>query len=298
MENSLAPIVLFVFNRPAHTRQTLSALSKNLLASDSELYVYADGPKTGSSEQEMNSISEVRKIISEIQFCKKLHICESPTNLGLANSVIKGVSEVVSKHGKVIVLEDDLVTSIHFLRYMNDSLNHYEDCLPIVCISGYSFPVLRFLRFRNRTIFLRTGATWGWATWSRGWRTFRNDAEGMLKEIDSSGQTEIFNFNNCMNYNSMLRSQAEKKIDSWGICWYASIFLSGQFTVYSPKSLVKNIGMDGSGTHYKTGKKHLVPESVLFSENRDEFHIQFSSCPKAESWVGRKLLELGFRFNR
>ena len=120
---SLAPIVLFVYNRPLFLRQTLEALSCNELADQSELFIYADGPKINADITQLERIREVRAILREKQWCKKVTIRESEKNKGLADSIVGGVTEVVNERGRVIVIEDDVVTSKYFLRFMNDSLN-------------------------------------------------------------------------------------------------------------------------------------------------------------------------------
>ena len=120
----ISPIVLFVYNRLWHTRQTIEALQKNELASQSELFIYADGAR---NENEIDQVFEVRCYIEEVEGFKKVTITERDKNWGLANSIINGVTQIVNKYGRVIVLEDDLVTSPFFLRYMNDALDIYKD---------------------------------------------------------------------------------------------------------------------------------------------------------------------------
>ena len=87
---SLAPIVLFVYNRPWHTRQTLEALSKNDLAEKSELFVFADGAKINASYEEKAKIEEVRKIVNEKRWCGKVNLIISEKN--------KGISHFKEKH--------------------------------------------------------------------------------------------------------------------------------------------------------------------------------------------------------
>ena len=123
---SLAPIVLFVYNRPQHTLRTLKALSQNVLAKDSDLYVFADGAKENADEETLKRIKEVREIVKSKEWCQKTILTEGKINKGLGNSIIDGVSKVVKEYGKVIVLEDDLVTSPYFLKYMNDALDIYS----------------------------------------------------------------------------------------------------------------------------------------------------------------------------
>lgn len=161
--NNLAPIALFVYNRPMHTRQTVEALLANELAAESDLIIFADGAKSG---KDADAVQEVREYIHSISGFKSIKINEQDTNQGLANSVIAGVTEVVNESGRIIVLEDDMVTSPYFLNYMNDSLEMYKDEDKVISIHGYMYPVKEKL---PETFFLQGADCWGWATWKRGY---------------------------------------------------------------------------------------------------------------------------------
>jgi hypothetical protein len=245
--SELAPIVLFVYNRPWHTRQTLEALTKNDLAIQSTLLIYADGPKANATPDQLNSIAEVRQVIREKQWCKEVIIIESSVNYGVDDSVIHGVTETINKYSKVIVLEDDLITSVGFLKYMNDALILYEDEPKIMGISGYNFPIKAN---KESTFFIKSSNAWGWATWKRAWTFFNPNAGLLYDEIIKDNKTIAkFNFNNSIKYSEMLKNCYQKIDKPWDIRWYASIFLKNGFYLFPYKSLIQNIGWDNSGTH-------------------------------------------------
>jgi hypothetical protein len=246
MNPDLAPVVLFVYNRPGHTVKTLDALSRNYLAPESRLFIFADGPKANSSETERLKIQEVRAIIHKTSCCGSITIVESKQNKGLSVSILNGVTEIIEKYGRVIVLEDDMVTSPWFLNFMNEALGMYEREDKVVCISGYVHPVPEPLPF---SFFIRGSDCWGWATWKRAWDTFERDGKKSLAGIKRAGLTKAFEYDGTYPYMRMLREQISGKNDSWAIRWYASAFLAGQLMLYPGKSLLKNIGADGSGTH-------------------------------------------------
>lgn len=150
---ALAPIVIFTYNRPWHTEQTLNALMQNVLADKSTLYIFCDGAKKDASKKDLNSIREVRGIVRANNWCKAVIIIEKDENLGLANSVISGVTEIIQEHGKVIVLEDDIITGKHFLEFMNTGLDCYKDENKVYGVSGYSFPATK--RIKDDTFFCR-----------------------------------------------------------------------------------------------------------------------------------------------
>lgn len=245
LKMALAPIILFVYNRPLHTLKTLEALALNHLSQDSILYIFSDGIKKNADEKTILNINETRKIIKSKQWCKEVKIIERPENFGLAKSIIDGVTKIINQYGKAIVLEDDLVTSRYFLQYMNDSLIRYEHEESVACISGYVYPTLDL----PEPFFIKGADCWGWAAWSRSWNLFEPDGKKLLKELEVKKLTETFDFNNSYPYTQMLKDQANKKNNSWAVRWYASCFLKNKLCLYPNISLVQNIGLDGSGVH-------------------------------------------------
>jgi hypothetical protein len=241
-----APVILFAYNRPEHTRLTLQSLKKNALAEDSGLFIYADGPKADADAEQRKKIEEVRSVAREDKWCGEVTIIESDENRGLAASVIHGVTETVNKFGKVIVLEDDLVSDRFFLKFMNDALELYEKNENVIGATGYIYPVKQAL---PETFFLRGADCWGWATWKRGWDLLEKDGRKLLLEIEKKNYTNDFDFFGSYPYTQMLRDQIEGKNNSWAILWYASAYLQNKLTLYPGESLIQNIGVDGSGTH-------------------------------------------------
>ena len=246
---NLAPIVLFVYNRPWHTEQTLNALMQNELADQSVLNIYADGPKENATEEQLKKIDEVRQVIRKKKWCKEVHIVEADRNKGLADSVIDGVTEIVNKYGKIIVLEDDIVSSQGFLRYMNEALNLYANEDKVMEISGFMFPVNT--KSLPDTFFYNVNSCWGWGTWKRAWKFYNNDALDLyLNLIESKVDWKKFNAYQGNSFKEQLLANVEKKLNTWAVKWHASMFLSDGNVLHPKLSLVKNIGMDGSGTNY------------------------------------------------
>jgi len=249
--NDLAPIVLFVYNRPEHTKKTLQALQQNNLASDSELYIYADAAKNDLAQE---GVDEVGELISKTVGFKKITVIKQKKNIGLANSIIGGVTDIVNKYGKVIVLEDDLVTSPYFLTFMNDGLNTYERDNRVASIHGYIYPIENL----PNQFFIKGADCWGWATWSRAWDKFESDGQKLLDGLRVRELDKEFDFNNSYRFTQMLKDQIKGKNNSWAIRWYASAFLNNMLTLYPGKSYVKNIGNDESGTHCGTSNVYDV----------------------------------------
>ncbi|MFN4762869.1 FkbM family methyltransferase [Gillisia sp. Q332] len=258
MNKSLAPIILFVYNRPWHTEETLEALMNNELANQSTLYIYCDGPKADASEEYLNKIKEVRNLIRKKNWCKEVVIIERDSNLGLANSVIKGVSEVIERHGKVIVLEDDILTGKYFLKFMNDGLEIYENDELVYGVSGYCFPHSK--KNQEKTYFLPIMSSWGYGTWKNRWNKINFSGEELLNEVVSEKLVNQLDFGEIQFYR-MLQDQVSGKNDSWAVRFYVSMYLNNGVFLYPNSALLKNIGFDGSGVHctFDSSKIHEGP---------------------------------------
>lgn len=238
-----SPILLFVFNRPNHVRRTVEALQKNTLAAESILYIYSDAARIPEQEE---AVQEVRKYIHSVNGFKEINIIERNENWGLARSIIDGVTTRIKEYGRVIVLEDDLITAPYFLQFMNDALETYKDEEKVGHIQGCDFTQDTSL---PDTFLIKWTGSWGWATWERAWKHFNPDGKALLKELESRKLTYTFDFNGKYGYTRMLRRQIEGKNNSWAIRWNASLFLKDILSLNVGKSLVQNEGFDGSGTN-------------------------------------------------
>ncbi len=238
-----APVVVFAYNRPEHLKRTIDALRKNILANETPLYIYCDGPK---SLNDTSKVQSVRSYVKTIEGFFDIHIIYRDKNYGLAKSIIAGVTEILQQFEKVIVLEDDLITSPFFLQFLNDSLNMYNDDERIITIHGF---LCAINKKTPETFFLCDPGCLGWATWRRAWKLYDHDSQKLLNEIISRDLQSEFDFNNAYPYTKMLKNQILGKISSWAIPWYAVAFLNKKLTLYPGKTLVEHIGYDNSGTH-------------------------------------------------
>lgn len=260
---SLSPIILFVYNRPEHTLRTLSALSKNTLASESDLFIFSDGAK---SETDQFAVQEVRKIISKINGFKSTTLTLSETNKGLAESVISGVTKILEIYESVIVLEDDIETQPAFLTFSNEALAFYKDKKEIFSISGYAFPIELAHDYTHDVYIAPRASSWGWSTWADRWN--KNDwaVSDFRSFIIDSKATKAFNQGGS-DLTKMLQKQMNGKINSWAIRWCYTHFKNNAFCLYPSVSLVHNTGNDDSGTHSpnisKYNSKILSKDKVI-----------------------------------
>lgn len=271
MQN-LAPIALFVYNRPNHTARTLNFLKQDFLASESRLFIFSDGFKSSADEKGVN---EVRDLIKGIDGFKSIEIIESKQNLGLANSIISGVSKLVKDYKQVIVLEDDLITSPHILTYFNEALNRYREEEKVMHIGAYMY----HLENNNlpESFFYRAASSWGWATWERAWQHFEPNIDLLMSKFDAKMKSE-FSIEHKMNFWKQMVEFKTGRNNSWAIRWYASIFLKGGLTLNPSQSLVNNIGHDGTGVHSGINDIYNV---IINPKPITKFPVEIKENPEA-----------------
>lgn len=242
--SQLAPIVLFVFRRPEHTARVLESLAHNEELARSELHIYCEGPR---NDADVPMVEATRLVVKNHARAGKVRIVEREHNLGCAASIIAGIDEVLTQHDRIIVLEDDLVVSPHFLNYMNSALSRYGESDKVMHVSGYAF--CRAPGQTSRAVMLPFVASWGWATWRRAWSHFDRDL-GSLPWLDRYWWRRFrFDLYGAFPYRKMVGQYLRNEIDAWDIRWYLSVFRRNGLCVYPTESLVLNNGHDGSGTH-------------------------------------------------
>jgi hypothetical protein len=237
-----APIVVFAFNRPVHFKTVMTALANNPEASNSEVYIFCDGPR---SDEDARAVAAVRAVACAAEGFSKVQIVERAINFGLARSIIEGVEEVCALHGRAIVLEDDVVPSPYFISYANDALDKYADSPRVLSIGCYSFDVGIDL---PETFFLNVPDCWGWAVWQRSWREFQPDGSVLLEKLRARGLTHKFDFESSYPYTQMLEDQIAGRVQSWAIRWYAHSLLTDRLVLYPRRAVTRNIGFDGTGS--------------------------------------------------
>lgn len=279
----LAPVALFVYKRPNHTRQVLESLSRNRLAEQSHLYIFADAPR---KSEDREAVTTVRQLIREKAWCGRVHIIERDENWGLSRSIIEGTTGLVERFGRAIVLEDDLLVAPDFLSYMNEALLRYEHEPRVMQVSGHLLPIQGALP--DRAFFLPLTTSWGWATWKRAWQHFDSQGTGYARLKDDPALRRQFDLQGAYPYSAMLQAQREGRVDSWAIRWYLTTFLMQGLTLYPGRSLVRNIGFDGSGTNCTADDSQVLQ----FLEEGNICHFPVRATVDAQLFQ-RVILHLG-----
>lgn len=289
-----APIAIFAYNRPAHFMKTIDALLKNELADESELFIFSDGPR---SNEDRHSIEQVRKNARRIKGFKKVTLIERKINYGLADSIVEGVTTLIEKYGRVIVLEDDLVTSPFFLSYMNEALDRYAYDERVMHIAAYMPPI--DTNGLPESFFLRQSSCWGWASWHRAWKHFTRDGKSYIQSFDRE-TIHRFNLDGAYDYWSQLIANEEKRLKTWAVYWYACVFERGGLCLHPRKSLVANRGFDGSGEN--CGKVSIMTGRLgrskieEFPEGADIFLENKIAIDRLKNFIyANQKAELGFK---
>lgn len=271
MPMNFAPIALFVYARPEHTRRTVEALLANAEAQHTHLVVYADAAR---SEKDADAVKQVREYVRGIKGFATLTVHESVINKGLADSIVDGVTNTVNTYGRAIVVEDDLVTSPYFLRYMNDALETYADVPDVMHVAAHMLDIDP--EGLPEAFFMRQSSCWGWGTWKRAWQYFSRDSEYFINTF-TPAMRHAFNLDGAYDYWAQLMANHEGRLKTWAVYWYASVFARNGLCLHPRQSLVQNIGFDGSGQNCSVNEMaslQVIPKIIQLRRLQPFEHTQ------------------------
>ncbi|MAZ25993.1 MAG: sugar transferase [Cytophagaceae bacterium] len=296
-----APVLLFTYKKLEPLKQSVIALRRNHLASDTALFVFSDGPKT---ERDATEINDVREYLATIHGFKEVTIYASETNKGLATSIITGVSKILKTHESCVVLEDDLITSTNFLDFMNQALTFYKNNSQVHSISGYSMPIKPLQDEQYDNYFTMRASSWGWATWRDRWQEVDWEVSGYSDfKKDATAQKQFNAMGSDMA--GMLNKQMTGQLDSWAIRWCFDQFQKKTFSVFPLVSKISNEGFGEKATNTKerfnryktkldeTGKRNFGfnPKPHLQPYYIKQFYRVYSLTTR----IGYKILNTIFR---
>ncbi len=295
-----APVVLFTYNRPEHTRRTIEALAANELADETELIVFSDAPKNEKAIENVKAVREYVASLPQKGMFQAVSLIFREENCGLAKNIIEGVTDIVNQYGRVIVLEDDLVTNRFFLRFMNDGLDRYKKDERVKGISGYSFfddsradKLMKGRVISESYLTEIAGISWSWATWAERWAAFDKDAKGWERLMTDAAYRKKFNYDNTYNFYNILKAQQQdSKTNSWAIRWYYTNFLQNGLYLCPSKSLVGNDGWDGSGVHCGEGAAPTAVHALQTDKVITEFPTELRELPEVRKHLKKELIKI------
>lgn len=241
-----APIVLFVYNRADHAKKVVNSLLNNPEAEYSDIFIFSDAAKDDTA---VDGVDQVRKYIRNIQGFGKVSIIERKENWGIEKSEIEGITTVIKQYGRVIVIEDDIEVAPCFLKFVNDALEKYKNEEKVYSITGYSFIPSDDTKKLNSCGFIQLSSAWGWATWKDRWETLKTKiTKNDINQLFKSKFRKQFDYG--FIYSDMMIRQVFGGHITWDILWYWTSFINSGMTLVPSRTLVNNIGMDGTGVHY------------------------------------------------
>jgi hypothetical protein len=243
-ESAWAPIALFIYKRPRHTRRMIEHLLRCPGFAESPVFVFADGPRL---PRDTAAIAETRAEARRLLGDRAVYL-ERETNAGLDTSVVAGVTDLCDRYGRVIVVEDDLVVSPYFIEFLNAGLRKYAGEPRVMQVCGHMFDVPELSRSKD-AVFLPLISSWGWGTWKRAWDLFDPQAHGWTARLADRRERTRFDLDGNFAYARMLSRQMKRPVPAWDIRWYYSVFVRHGIALYPPRTLVLNEGFDGTGTH-------------------------------------------------
>lgn len=288
-QSRCAPVAVFAYNRRDRLAAMLQSLQRCAGFAGTSVTIFVDGPR---SEADRVAVDEVRTFVTNLSLPNVDHVI-SDENKGLRKSIYGGVSRIVEEHGRVIVLEDDLVLSPTALTYFNEALDFYADDPKVWSVSGYIYDVPELRNF-PRALVLPSASSWGWATWSRAWSQFDLDARPRDENLNSESFRQAYNMNGVYPFDLVLRLSALGQVDSWAAHWLYTIFRNGGCSIFPPRRVVDNLGFT-RGTHgsrfnpYEAlVKRPPLLEQVPAFERVDEIDY-FAADLMKRSWEARVL---------
>jgi hypothetical protein len=239
----LAPVAVFAYKRPDRLAALMQSLEQCEGFAQSPVTIFVDGPR---NEADRAAVNEARVLVTRLAYPNVSQVI-SETNRGLRDSIFDGVSRLVEEHGRVIVLEDDLVLSPIALSFFNEALDYYADDSRVWSISGYISDV-RQLRDFPRALILPYAHSWGWATWSRTWRQFDLNARPRDENLRAASFRQAMDVNGFYPFRFTLARSIAGHVDSWYAHWLYTIVREGGRSVFPPRRVIDNYGIS-AGTH-------------------------------------------------
>jgi len=279
---SFAPIGLSVYSRLDHLKETVLALAENDLAEKSELYIFSDAPREGDERK----VTQVREYLRSIRGFRRVEIIERKENSRIRNNR-DGLAFLLDSFHKVIWLEEDIVTAPGFLTFMNSALDYYSDSEEVISVSGYSPPIFIPEDYHRQFICSGRANVWGVGFWKDKFdliqmKYSQKDAEAMLNN------KELFRkLKNCgEDLPAMARREISGEIDALDIKLMTQQALNGWISITPVKSLVQNIGTDGSGVNCGVSDKFYIEN--LWNKKKD---FCFSSDLSVDQKIAKSLYD-------
>ncbi len=252
-KNNYAPILVSVYDRLDTFSKCIDALQKNDLSVDSELFIVSDGPKDKSS---VGRIDKVRAFARNINGFKKVNLIFRDENFGSFKSITEAERQIIKEFGRIILLEDDIIASPGFLRFLNSALEYYESNKTIFSVSSYVHPINYISKFNGYCITAPFHCPWGYATWLDRYDQINPNLNPL---VDIKKDKYIYKY--LTKYSPFILKSLiddfKKNLGYIDVRISTQMMLKKMVSIYPAKSLSFNIGFDGSGERMKKESRTL-----------------------------------------
>ena len=245
---NLAPLVVTAYNRPDNLSSLLGSLISNPESIESDLYLFIDGPKNRFDADLIQQVNSNAKIFKS--YFKSFNIFQNEKNLGCRSQIINAGKFIFQSKKAAIFVEDDLILSSTFLRFMNESLFRFEKDLRIGCITGHYVAGNELVKGLKLCSLANYGHNLGWATWRREWDSNNFDPQKQLTTISNMHSEWLFDRNGFYPFTKKLEKEAKDPGRSWAILWLAHCFITNKLTVFPSKNMVLHSGVGANATNY------------------------------------------------
>ena len=304
-DSPLAPVALFVYNRPDNTRRTLEALAANYLAEETDVYVFSDG---GRDETSWRAVRTVRRFIHEFKLraehegiFNRITLIERPENYYLERNIIEGIHTIFADHDTVIVLEDDICTGPGFLTYMNHAFQLYAEEKRVMHVSGFTHLDLlgehpELVSSESETYSTPHPAGWGWGTWRDRWQEHFVHYASASEALEGLTASDI----DRLEYGGTFPClhSIDRDPIPWDVCWEICVYRAGGLALSPVHTLVRNIGLS-QGTHFRASSRLIQ----RFSYDRQPLmripHLSYclpAPDPRIEALFAREIRDWGIRY--
>lgn len=241
------PVLITTYVRLEHLKRTITSLRSNILAEQTDIFIASDFQKT---IPDADKVAAVRSYLKSIDGFKSVTVIERDRNFGAAENESSALKVLFGKYEQVIVMEEDIVTATGFLTFMNAAFERYGTDERVFSIVGYCPPIDIPDSYQYDAFFLGRMSAWGCGF-------IRDRYESILeitqKEFDefaaNKDLSQAFVDAGGNDLMVMLKNVAYGSLEALDVqCMYTQ-FIKNQVTVYPARSLVFNIGFDGTGIH-------------------------------------------------
>jgi hypothetical protein len=256
-------IIVMAYNRSSHTKEVLDGLEKEKV---SNIKLYLDAPQNVKDKTEQ---TKIKKSLEDYSY--SIDLIERAENLGLAKSITGAVTDTLKESDAVILLEDDCVPMHGFFNYMETMLETYKYNNKVGSVCGYLYPHIDSSNEDNEIFFINRFCPWGWATWADRWEGFTLDLKKQMNEVSTKKidvkelGSDVYGY--CTNEYFL-----NNEMDIWSLNWILKQFINQMSVVYPKRSLVKNIGFDGTGVHSTVTHAFDIDQSISVD------YVDFSLC--------------------